>query len=250
MRVLVTRPTDPESDLVASLERHGATVDRLPLVEIGPPPDERALQAAVDAAESFAWIAFASSTGVESFARRRAQPLPRVLPHLAAVGPTTARALEAAFERAAEVVPEIYSGEALADALVERVAATESILVVQALDARPALTARLRGAGRSVTTIAAYSTVAVRPRDLHERLRSADAIVLTSPSAAHALVEALGGGTAAAALRGKLIACIGPVTLFEAHQLGLHVEVVPESSTFPALVEALCTYYSARPPAR
>jgi uroporphyrinogen-III synthase len=147
-------------------------------------------------------------------------------------------------------VPDHYTGEALADALIARTAARERILIVQAQDARPALAARLRGAGRDVTTIAAYSTVEVRPRDLDGQLRANEVVILASPSAARALVRGLGESRALAALRGKLIACIGPVTLLEARQLGLHVEIVPASSTLPALVEALCTYYSTRPSAQ
>jgi uroporphyrinogen-III synthase len=250
VRVLVTRPADPESDFIASLERRGAIVASLPLIEIGPPPDERALRAAVSSAEQFDWVAFASAAGVEGFVRRRERPLPAPRPQLAAVGPATARAIEASLGRSPDLVPERYSGEALADALNARTSATEHILIVQAEDARPALAARLRSAGRKVTTVAAYSTVEIRPRDLDEQLRANDVIVLTSPSAARALVHALGATRAAAMLRGKLVACIGPVTLFEARQLGLHVEVVPASSTLEALVEALCTYYSRRPPAR
>ncbi len=249
VRVLVTRPTDPESDFIALLEKRGAAVTSLPLVQIGPPPDERALQTAVDSAERFDWVAFTSAAGVDSFTRRRTHKLPGGVPKIAAVGPATARAIEASFGRAPDLIPARFSGEALADALLAR-GTIGTILIVQAADARPALSARLRNAGNAVTTVAAYSTVEVRPADLQERLAACDAVVLASPSAAHALVHGLGESRAIATLRGKLIACIGPVTLLEARGLGLHVEIVPEASTLPALVEALCAYYSSRPPKR
>ena len=67
-------------------------------------------------------------------------------------------------------------------------------------------------------------------------------IALASPSAVRALVH--GVGDEVARLRGKLIACIGPVTLAQARELGLHVEIHPESTTLSAVVEALCRYYT------
>lgn len=250
VRVLVTRPAEHDSDLIRLLEERGAHVTSVPLIALGPPPDERALQAAVDRAQSFAWLAFTSAAGVESFAQRRKGPLPSSGTRLAAVGQATARAVEDALRRKVDVVPEKFSGEALADAILEHASRDERILILQAADARPALAARLRGAGLSVETVAAYSTVEVRAPDLTERIAQTDAIALASPSAVHSLVRALGGDRASARLRGTLLACIGPVTMFEARQLGLHVEIVPETATFAGLVDALCTYYTTRPPQR
>lgn len=250
IRVLVTRPAEPDSDFIRLLEERGAQVTSVPLIAIGPPPDERALQVAVDRAESFSWLVFASVAGVENFVRRRKAPLPRGTPHLAAIGVATARALEEALKRQADVVPRHFSGEALADAILARATPDEHILIVQASDARPALAARLRGAGLSVTTVAAYTTVELAPPDLTERIAQTDVIALASPSAVRSLVRALGAQSVSEKLRGKLLVCIGPVTLFEARHYGLHVEIVPETSTLVALVEALCTFYTTPPQAR
>jgi len=250
VRVLVTRRPDPDSDFARLLEERGAKVTSVPLIAIGPPPDERALQAAVDRAESFAWLVFTSAPGVESFARRRKGPLPRHTPRVAVIGVATARALTEALGREPDVVPQQFSGESLADAILERATIDERILIFQATDARPALAARLRGAGRSLETISAYSTVEVQVPDLAERIAQTDVIAFASPSAVRSLVRALGTEHAPAKLRGKLLVCIGPVTLFEARQFGLHVEIVPETTTLPALVDALCTFYSTQPPKR
>ncbi len=250
VRVLVTRRPDPDSDFVRLLEERGAKVTSVPLIAIGPPPDERALQAAVDRAESFAWLVFASAPGVENFARRRRRQLPNNAPHLAVIGSATARAVKEALGREPDVVPQRFSGESLADAILQHATVDERILIFQASDARPALAARLRGAGRSVETISAYSTVEVLVPDLAERIAQTDVVAFASPSAVRSLVRALGAEHAAAKLRGKLLVCIGPVTLFEARQFGLHVEIVPETTTLPALVDALCTFYSTQPPKR
>jgi uroporphyrinogen III methyltransferase / synthase len=250
VRVLVTRPEDPDSEFVRLLEERGAAVQSLPLIALGPPPKESELASAIERAESFDWLVFTSAAGVASFSRRLRHALLSSKPHLAAVGPATARAVEVDLGRRVDLIPNQFSGEALADALLKRVAPSDRILVMQAADARPALAARLRGAGLQVETVAAYSTVAVRPPELEERISNTDVIALASPSAVHSLVQALGEARASAQLRGKLIACIGPVTLFEARQAGLHVEIVPKSTTLPALVDALCTYYLTRLPLR
>jgi uroporphyrinogen III methyltransferase/synthase len=57
------------------------------------------------------------------------------------------------------------------------------------------------------------------------------------------LVGALGVELAPSKLRGRLVACIGPITHAEARRAGLHVELTPERSTVDGLVEALCRYY-------
>ena len=117
------------------------------------------------------------------------------------------------------------------------------MLFIGARDASPVLVAKLRDAGFTADKVDAYTTVEEPPRDFSVQVRTSDVIVLASPSAVRSLVRGLGPDPNTA-LRGKLIACIGPVTLLEARQHGLHVEIIPESATMPAVVEALCQYYT------
>ena len=245
IRVLVTRPSDRASQFEHLLEQRGATVTLLPLIGIGPPPSERHLQDAIDRAHTFDWLVFTSAAGVDSFARRGS--LPSGPPRLAAVGTSTARAIEESLGRNADLVPTEFSGEALADALIAKARTNERILILAAQDARPALAARLRAAGFAVEEVPAYSTIELNPPGLEQYIAQSDVVALASPSAVKSLVRALGERFAAAKLRGKLLACIGPVTLFEARQSGLHVEVVPESATLAKMVDALCSYYTAHP---
>jgi uroporphyrinogen III methyltransferase / synthase len=241
---MVTRAANHASELTDLLEGRGASVDLAPLVLIGPPTDEKALQAAVDAADDYPWIVFTSVNGVEAFAARRRRPL-GVNPHVAAVGPATSEAVASLLGRPAHVVPNRFVAEAVADALADAAAPGSAVLLLQAHDARPVLAHRLRAARFDVTSVCAYTTVLQAPADLAERIRSADAITLASASAVRSLVGAL-GSSAAAKLRGKLIACIGPVTHMEARQAGLHVELEPERSTVDGIVEALCKYYTVK----
>ncbi len=241
--MLVTRAADQSSDVVGLFEREGAQVTTLPLIRIGPPPDERRLQESVDGADTYQWIVFTSAAGVEGFARRRAQPLAQRV-RLAVVGPATQSALKQRLDTDAHVIPAQFNVAALAEALIQSTGKRDRVLIVAAQDSSPVLAAKLRAAGLEVDKIDAYTTVESAPRDLGDAVARSDVITLASPSAVRALLNGL-GSDATAALRGKLLACIGPVTLLEARERGLHVEIVPDQATLPALVAAVCRYYSA-----
>lgn len=244
---MVTRAVSHSGELVDLLEGRGAIVHVVPLIHIGPPPDEASLQNAVDSGDDYPWIVFTSVNGVEAFAHRLKRPL-GVNPHIAAVGPATSQAVASLLGRPPHVVPARFVAEAVADSLADVAPASSRVLVVQAQDARPVLVARLRAAGFGVTAVAAYSTVAQTPTDLERRIASVDVIALASASAVRSLVTGLNRDMASEKLRGKLLACIGPVTETEARRLGLHVELTPKRSTVDGMVEALCRYYGGAGP--
>lgn len=244
VKVMVTRAADHARELIDLLEGRGASVDVVPLIHLGPPPSERALQAAVDTADDFAWIVFTSVSGVESFARRRKHAL-GVNPHIAAIGPATSEAVATMLGRPPHVVPARYVAEAVVDSLIDVASPGSTVLLVQAQDARPVLARRLKLARFDVTAVAAYSTVLQAPSDFETRIGKVDVVTLASASAVRSLIDALGGEAAASKLRGRLIACIGPITQTEAQRAGLHVELTPERSTVDGLVEALCRYYAS-----
>lgn len=227
------------------LEQRGANVTSIPLIRIGPPPNEGALQAAIDNIDKHDWLVFTSAAGVDAFALRLRRPLRTGL-CIAVVGPATRDSVVDKLGMETNVMPTEYSGSALADAINEHTKTRQSILIVAAHDASPVLAVKLRDAGHRVDTIDAYTTVESPPADLEAQVKNVDVITLASPSAVRALVSGLGRDAAAAKLRGKLLACIGPVTLFEARERGLHVEIVPDSATIPSLIDALCRYYTTQ----
>lgn len=247
IRVLITRAAERAGELEQLLEQRGAVVRNVPLIRIGPPPNERALQTAVDEADGFDWLVFTSPNGVQSFSARRRAPLsPKV--RVAAIGAATAEVLHEQLNISQVLQPARFVAESLADTLVKQAAPASSVLILQAADARPVLAARLRAAGMRLKTVVAYSTVSMPPADLALRIKDCDVITLASASAVRALVTGLGGDAhAAAQLRGKLIACIGPVTEHEVRVHGLHVELVPANASMQSMVDALCLYYSAHP---
>ncbi len=244
--MLVTRAPDQSADFARLLEEHGAQVTSIPLIRIGPPPDERVLQEAIDTADAYEWLVFTSAAGVDAFAQRLQRPLKKNL-RIAVVGPATGDAVLNRLDVHPTVTPAQYSGSALADAINRQARTPQSVLLIAAHDASPVLPAKLRNAGHRVNKVDAYTTVEAPPPDLEDAISKTDVVTLASPSAVRALVNGL-GGDASAKLRGKLLACIGRVTLFEARERGLHVEIVPDAATIPSFVDALCRYYTTQQP--
>jgi uroporphyrinogen-III synthase len=70
-------------------------------------------------------------------------------------------------------------------------------------------------------------------------------LTFTSASTVRGFSALLGGDVAAIeAARGKLAACIGPVTAQAAREIGLDVDVVAQVYTTAGLVDALGAYFA------
>ena len=104
----------------------------------------------------------------------------------------------------------------------------------------------LRRLGAEVEEIAAYRTVT---RSLDAQTVAAvlaqrpDAITFTSSSTVRGFLAALPGVDAAEALRGVVVACIGPITAQTARDAGLMPQIVAEEYTMPGLTRALIAYF-------
>ncbi|MBC5806548.1 MAG: hypothetical protein DLM53_04325 [Candidatus Eremiobacter antarcticus] len=247
IRVLLTRAADGGDALTRLLHAAGAVVESSPFITIGPPPDERPLTAAISQLEHCSWLVFTSAHGVASFAARFPMPLPERL-KIAVIGPSTAAAIEQRLGRAVDLIPPAFVAEALAESLVLTAQRSCRILLWQAQDARPVLAAKLRNAGLDITAVSGYTTVESAPADALARIEDNDVVIFASGSAVRALVHEVGPAECARRLRGKLIACIGPVTEAEARRFGLHVEIRPHASSALALVEGLSAYFAGGRP--
>jgi len=241
-RIVITRPRDQVGPLAEALERLGASVFAVPLVEIAPIEDASALDAALARLESYDWVVFTSANGVAGARQRLAgKSLPEGT-RVAAVGPATAEAvrtlgLEAAF------VPDRFAAEEIAAGLgpVQGV----RILLPQADIASPNLAVELRSRGALVDAVAAYRTVAVEPSrdELVELERGVDAIVLASGSAARSLVSSRVGRVA----EGAVVVCIGPKTAQAAREVGLPVGLVADEATAEGIIDALISLFLKSP---
>jgi uroporphyrinogen-III synthase len=228
-RIVVTRPE--ASTLAGELERLGAEVTIVPLIDIRPAEDRRALEDAVSSFHAYDWIVLTSVNAVAAVS----DGLPGLAgPKVAAVGPVTADAIrshgiEPAFV-AARASDDIAAG--LGDLAGKR------IVLPQADIADPRLADELRSQGADVDVVVAYRTVLVEPPMWGILpLRIADAVVLASGSACRSLAAAGGAGG------GAMLVCIGPKTAKVAREVGLKVGLVADETTSDGIIRALVSHF-------
>jgi len=248
--VVVTRPREQAPPLSDALRELGADVVEYPTIAIRAPDDPAALRGALDRLASYDWIVFTSVNGVrrvyQELERRGRDPAVLGEARLAAIGPSTADALEHEGLEV-EVVPGEYRAEALVEALDRAGAARGGtrILLPRAAEARDVLPDELRSRGAEVDEVAAYATLPGRPEDvgLEGRMRRGeiDWLTFTASSTVRNFVRMAGRDVGRSS-----VACIGPITAETARDLGLPVDVVAEEYTIPGLVRALAEAAAGR----
>ena len=248
-RVLVTRTRRQASRLAEALRAEGAAPLLLPAIEIRHRADPEAVQASLAGLRerAYAWVVFTSENAVAAYFElmQEAGEDARIFAgvQIAAVGAATARGL-AARGLAADLVPERASGEGVAAALAEIGVSGARVLVPRAERVRPELLRGLERAGAAVDELTLY--LAAPPADPPPEVLAAvragevDAVTFTSSSTVRNLAALLDGDLEA--LRGAVVACIGPATAEAAREVGLPPDVVAEEASVDGLVGALRRY--------
>ena len=227
--VVVTR--EERGELGRLLDEQGADVVHVPMIEVVD-ADPTALCHAWKVEPD--WVVVTSAAGADRIA---ADVIARPGVRIAAVGTATAERVVERCGRDVDLVPD----RQLATALVERFVARNDrpcrVLVAQADRAAPTLVEALEAAGHDVTAVVAYRTVLRRP-DSHELavITGADAVVLTSGSAAEAWVAAVGGPPAGAP---PIVLAIGPTTASAAAKSGLKVTHVAADHSLAGVIAEL-----------
>ncbi len=238
--VLVTRPRGQAGDMVRRLEELGASVHWMPAVEIGEPADWAPVDRAIAGLERYQWLVFTSVNGVDAFLGRMlrsGRDLRALAPaRLAAIGPATADALRA-YHLEPDLVPEVFTSEALAAALKERVAGGR-VLLARADRGREVLRTEL-AAVAEVEQVAVYSQRDAEGID-PAVLAAMDFVTLTSSNIARALLRALDEESLQRIRTGRVrLVTISPVTSAEVRALGLPVAAEAREATGAGVVEAL-----------
>jgi uroporphyrinogen III methyltransferase/synthase len=221
----------------------GAEPVLAPAIELIAPDDPVAAEEAVHRAADYAWIVFTSANGVrvffEKLRARREDARALGFAKVAAIGIKTSHEL-LRHRVYADLVPQSYIAEQLADALITATKPGDTILIYRAEEARDVLPVRLREAGRDAHVVAAYKTVYTNDPAFAAKVASCDVITFTSASTVRGFVHNLHGPAAAAhAAQGKIVACIGPITADEARKNGFDVRVTADEFTADGLVAAL-----------
>ncbi len=212
MRVLVTRPLAQAAEWVERLQAHRIDAVALPLIEIGPPPDPAAVNAAWSTLAARQLVVFVSPNAVDAFFDA-APPGPSwpAQVRAASPGPGTSAALAARGVPAALVVePAADAPQFDSEALWARLAGDDwesaSVLAVRGTGGRDFLGARLRERGATVDVLSSYTRGAPGVDGATDRLlREAIAdprrhlwLFSSSEAIGHLVARVAGGGLAPA----------------------------------------------------
>lgn len=254
-RVVVTRARAQASGLAATLRGLGAEVVELPAIRIEPRLESEEVHRAVGRIGEYALVCLTSPNGVHLLfealaaagldARALGEPKEKqgedaaeagaAGTTVAAIGPGTARAL-GEHGIVADIVPERFVAEALAEALAGVEVEGRRVLIARAAEARDVLPEALRERGAEVDVVALYETLREEPApEAIEAAQGADYVTFTSSSTVRNLTEALGDRFPAAAR----IVSIGPVTSEAVRAAGLSVHAEAERHDVDGLLAAL-----------
>jgi uroporphyrinogen-III synthase len=243
-RVLVTRAAGQASKLSEALRALGAEPVEVPVLEIRPPVSYEAFDAALGQINRYDWLVFTSLNAVPAFHIRSMDlgiSLAELRPRVAAIGKSTAQAIESLLRVRVSLTPEDYVAESLVAALKNRVAG-KRVLLARAAVARDVIPDALRTAGAQVDVVEAYRNVL--PEDAPEALRAAlagriDAVTFTSSSSVTHLKEAAEKAGIAFPFAGVKAISIGPITSATLRAEGWAPAAEATPSDIPGLVEAV-----------
>lgn len=243
--VVVTRAREQASILVRDLENLGAEVIQFPTI---------AIQASLNFNEktlyeigTYTWVIFTSANGVDIFWDRlgSAGLDARTFCHtkVAAIGPATAGALQK-YGIKADFLPESFIAESVAHGLLEKIGYPIGcrILIPRACKARESLPEILTAAGAIVHVLPLYETVpAHNNKDTLLTALEEDrvfCITFTSSSTVDHFFSTITPEILKHYPDVKF-ACIGPITARTLEQYGFTSNIMPETYTIPALVDAI-----------
>ncbi len=236
--VAITRDRDQASQLGAALAEAGAATIEVPTIEIVPATDGgAALSDRLSHIGEYTWVVFTSRNAVRAVFDNVHDARALSGTKVASVGKATASEL-AARGVVADLVPDRFSGEDLAQAFVEPTVPGSKILIPRAAAGGEELVMGLEGKGFVVETVEAYRNL--RPRidpGVKEAASQADAVTFASSSSVNGWVELIGVDRLP-----PVVATIGPSTSRTARSHGIEVTVEASESTIAGLVAALSGY--------
>lgn len=246
-RIAVTRTREQASELAAKLTALGAEVIELPLIRISKSIDKEMLHDVLSELGSYDWAVFTSANGAKFFFEEflRIYDDIRAIGQLrmACVGEATAEVIRA-YHLKVECIPEIATGEALADALIATGSLDSAkLVVITGNQNRDTLVTKLEEARAIVDTLQVYQTektdLANDPAAADFRAKGADAILFASSSAAQSFVDQAAALKLDKGATRPLAGSMGPQTSTTMKAVGIPIDFSAKTPGIDALVEAL-----------
>ncbi|MDH3348230.1 MAG: uroporphyrinogen-III C-methyltransferase [Desulfobulbaceae bacterium] len=256
--IVVTRTRQQASELVALLEENGAQCLEYSTIAIEPVEDYSVLDCEIKQIATYDWLLFTSLNAVTYFFKRlSALGLDsRNLggPKVGVVGAATADELKQ-YGISADLIPEIFTAEGLADSLTKEGMNGKKVLIPRAVKAREILPDKLRLAEAEVVIAPTYQNVVPKDRgeELREQLteKAIDMVTFTSSSTVDNFISMLNTNSPEELnklLAGVEIAAIGPITAATVEKHGLRPTIKPERFTINDMVNSIVDHYT-KPPA-
>ena len=249
-RVLIPRTQDQAGAILPLLRRHGAVPMEVATISVEPPHTPQQIDRAIHGLVSgrYEWIGFTSVNAVRAIREKLSEygldARSFAGLKVAAVGESTVASL-IEFGVRPDLMPEsdhttaaLLEDWPVYDSLTDPI---NRVFLPRADIATDTLVAGLAELGWEVEDVTAYRTVraAPPPAETREAIKTGgfDAVMFTSSSTVRNLI-----GIAGKPHHSTIVACIGPQTAKTAEEHGLRVDVLAETSTLPALVEALALH--------
>ncbi|MCK5849084.1 MAG: uroporphyrinogen-III C-methyltransferase [Caldisericia bacterium] len=245
--IIVTRARAQASLLVNKLEILGANVISLPTIRIQKESNLNPLYKAFENIRSYDWIVFTSVNSVaiffQEFLKKGYDSRNLYNIKIAAIGPATAKSL-IDFGLKADLMPEEYIQEKLAEAISNNATKCSKILLPRARGSRKQLVEKLVQEQHSVNEVFLYEAVqdSSSKEILTEllNLESIDYITFTSSSTVHNFMKLI-NKEFLKKLKNTKFVCIGPITSDTEKSYNLPNPIVAKEYTIDGMVEAITT---------
>lgn len=245
-KILVTRPKELISSMAEKLRKQGAEVLELPAIRTVPISPNEALASALEKLSVYDWIVFTSPTGVRIFfdalkeSRKDIRSMAKA--RFAVIGSGTKKELEARGVFA-DLMPPVYDGKALGEALREACRPGERVLIPRAAIGNREMIEEMQKTGDLVIDdVATYDTMYENSALIDEKAEfengRIDYAVFTSASTVKGFAQAAEGLD----FRKVRAVCIGKQTKAAADALGMETHMAEKATmdSVVACVEELC----------
>ena len=247
-RILVTRSDEQNDELAALVRRAGGAPVLFPTIRLVAPQDCGPLDQEIGRLSSFDWILFSSANAARFFCDRSSwlglTSWPSDL-RVGSVGPGTTRELASRGVRVL-LTAEKHTAEGLYEAVRTHGVAGRRFLIPRPEEWKDYLAEAIRKDGGEAVSVVAYRN-AVAEKDEEEAAQimahPPDVCIFASPSAFSNLFLLLGEEQARKMLEKSRIAAIGEVTARTVRDREFDVDIMPETYTLKALMEAVEAYF-------
>jgi uroporphyrinogen-III synthase len=247
-RILITRSEDQNEELASLVRRAGGVPVLFPTIRLVAPEDTGPLDREIGRLSSFDWIVFTSANAARFFCDRTARlglvSWPASL-RAASIGPGTTRELASRGVRVHATAAR-HTAEGLFRGLQAHGVAGKRFLIPRAEEGRDVLPEALRREGGDVVSVVAYRNgLAEKDEDMAAEIVAVppDVCAFASPSAFRNLFLLLGEEEAREMLGKSRIAAIGEVTARAIREREFRVDIVPETYTLKALMDAIAAHF-------